>query len=102
METLEQYFTYEKDYGKILKIYNNLSKELKNLHENNMIVPTISSKTIVYDDGFKFDNAIESLDIDVDVNNNKLPTFYLNKFTDQEIIKQMEDNGIPYNEEFCF
>ena len=64
METLEQYFTYEKDYGKILKIYNNLSKELKNLHENNMIVPTISSKTIVYDDGFKFDNAIESLDIE--------------------------------------
>ncbi|MBR1385280.1 MAG: hypothetical protein IJ568_00455 [Bacilli bacterium] len=64
METLEEYFAYEKDYGNILKIYYNLSKELKTLHENNMIVPIISSKTITYNDGFKFNNEIESLDIE--------------------------------------
>jgi hypothetical protein len=51
METLNQYFTYENDYSSLNDIFINLSRKLKFIHEDNMIIPRLNGDSILYDDG---------------------------------------------------
>jgi hypothetical protein len=50
METLNQYFTYENDYSNLNDIFIKISRQLKENHENNMIIPELTSDNIIYDE----------------------------------------------------
>lgn len=58
MDTLKSYFMYENDTSNISDIFNNLSKQLKIIHSHGMVVPNLSSESIVVDEDYNlsFDN----------------------------------------------
>lgn len=43
METLRTYFSYENDIDNVSELFENLSRQLKVIHANNMVVPNINS-----------------------------------------------------------
>ena len=52
METLRTHFSYEKDLDSVPGLFENLSKQLKVIHSNNMVVPRINSDEIyLFDEG---------------------------------------------------
>ena len=57
METLESYLTYENDFSNIISIFDNLSKQLKIIHDNGMVVSSLSSSTIICDEDNNFSFA---------------------------------------------
>lgn len=50
MESLKQYFLYNKDYDDMSNLYYDISKSLKLLHDNKKCVLKLSSDTIFLDD----------------------------------------------------
>ena len=60
METLSDYFSYNNDYSDIEKIYYNLSKKMKIIHESGKVIPNFSSSAIVFDDGFDYARTQEA------------------------------------------
>lgn len=58
METMRDYFSYNRDYNNLPDIFNSLYKKLNIIHDNGMCVPRISSDNIFYDEDFSFDNMV--------------------------------------------
>ncbi len=54
MQTLTDYFSYNNDYTEVGKVFYNLSKKMKEAHNNGMAILYFSSNNIIYDNGFKF------------------------------------------------
>ena len=71
METLNQYFTYENDYTNLNSIFINLSRKLKSVHEDNLIVPELTGDTISYDDdSFSFTYIEETDNVSINKRRN--------------------------------
>ena len=71
METLREYFTYNNDCD-ISSIFYILSRKLKIIHENKMVVPVIDANHILCDNGFSFDRMQLPNNIEEDKENNVL------------------------------
>ena len=54
MQTLYDFFCYNDDYYEAEHIFLNLSKRLKEIHDNNKIVLNLSSKSIIFDENVDF------------------------------------------------
>ena len=65
MQTLYDYFCYNDDYYEAERIFLNLSKRLKEIHSNNMIVSNLSSKSIVFDENVDFVSQQEAYNFEV-------------------------------------
>ena len=72
MINLEEYFSYNKDYDNIPLIYDDLSKQLKNIHNSGMIVSDLSSKSIIYDEQIHYSNIEKPYHFDVQKRENIL------------------------------
>jgi len=72
METLNQYFSYNKDYNDMINAYRILYKKMKIIHDNGMQVPYIDSNHILYDGTFSFDSMVLSQNIEVGKRENLL------------------------------
>lgn len=70
METLSQYFLYNNDYANVKNIFVNLSRQLKIIHEHEMIIPNLNSESIVVDDDFSFSKMEESDNFSLDQRRN--------------------------------
>lgn len=71
METLNQYFSYNKDCS-ISDVFYQLYKQMKVIHDNGMIVPLVDSNHILFDGSFTFDDKSLSNNIELDKNENLL------------------------------
>ena len=60
MLDLGEYFSYNNDISSVSNVFENLSRHMKEIHNQNMIVPNLSSKTISCDNGFHFISTEES------------------------------------------
>ena len=49
METLKEYFLSNDDYSDLPNIFSNLSRQLKVIHENDMVVPQLNSDKILFE-----------------------------------------------------
>lgn len=67
METLKDYFSYEVDSSNVDRIIEDLSRQLKMIHERGAVIRPLSCDSIVYDNKFYFD----SLNKPVDFNSEK-------------------------------
>lgn len=47
METLKEHFSYERDFDELPELFENLSRQLRIIHSNNMIVPKVNANEIV-------------------------------------------------------
>ena len=54
MNTLRAYYTYEQEFDSISELYENLSRQLKIIHSNNMVVSDITSDEIYLGDSMAF------------------------------------------------
>lgn len=70
METLNDFFLYENDLDSVSEIYEELSRQLKIIHSNNMIVNNINSKSITYDDNLNFEDISSPSNFEADKRNN--------------------------------
>jgi hypothetical protein len=60
METLRTHFSYENDLENVSELYENLSRQLKIIHSNNMVVPNINSDEIYLGESMAFKPVKES------------------------------------------
>ena len=62
METLHNYFIYNKDYPRMNSIFKDLSSKLEAIHDKNMIVSNLTSNGIIHDDNdsFFFETVVPS------------------------------------------
>ena len=54
METLREHFSYEKDYDELPELFESLSRQLKIIHNNNMIIPKLNSDVIIMGDSMAY------------------------------------------------
>lgn len=54
METMNQYFSYNKDYSQLPAIFGGLYRKLRIIHDNGMYVSSINSSSIIHDSDFSF------------------------------------------------
>lgn len=54
METMNQYFSYNKDYSKLPVIFGSLYRKMRIIHDNGMYVSSINSSSIIHDADFSF------------------------------------------------
>ena len=47
METLKEYFLSNNDYSNLPNIFSNLSKQLKIIHDNGMVIPLLNSDLVI-------------------------------------------------------
>ena len=72
MQTLKDYFSYNNDYSEINKIFYGLSKKMKDIHNDGMIIANFSSSSIVYDNDFNYEYKQIPNVFDVEKKNNNL------------------------------
>lgn len=65
MLNLGEYFSYNKEVSSVSSIFEGLSRQLKEIHNQKMIVPNLSSKSISCDNGFRFINMVEPYNFEV-------------------------------------
>lgn len=54
METMNQYFSYNKDYSQLPVIFGSLYRKMRIIHDNGMYVSSINSSSIIHDADFSF------------------------------------------------
>ena len=54
METLRTHFSYENDLDSASELFENLSRQLKIIHSNNMVVPSVNSDEIYLGESMAF------------------------------------------------
>lgn len=103
METLNQYFSYNKDYNDMINAYRVLYKKMKIIHDNGMQVPYIDSNHILYDGSFSFDSMVLSQNIEVGRRENLLSLTklflgtYLSLSTEFRDFSQVDDEWVSTN-----
>ena len=102
METLKQYFSYNKDCD-LSGIFYLLSRKMKVIHQNAMYVPVVDANHIVFDNDFSFDNMALSSDFINDRKNNieNLAKIFIGAFlslgTEFYDLSQVDNNWLINN-----
>ena len=47
METLREHFSYEREFDELPELFESLSRQLRIIHNNNMIIPRLNSDEII-------------------------------------------------------
>lgn len=55
METLKDYFSYEMDSSNVDSVFENLSRQMKVIHEHGLVIPTLSCDSISFNNNFSFE-----------------------------------------------
>ena len=107
MESLKTYFSYENDFDDVSELYENLSRQLKIIHSNNMIVPNMNSDEITLGDSIAF-KAEKSNDFEAKKREN-IVSFaklmigtYLSKSTGFKDFSNVDDNWFISNFDSIF
>jgi hypothetical protein len=110
METLHNYFIYNKDYPRMNSIFKDLSSKLEAIHDKNMIVSNLTSNGIIHDDNdsFFFETVVPSNNFEEDKKRNILDfsKLILGAFLSLEIgfrdFSKIDDSWVKDNcEEIC-
>jgi hypothetical protein len=70
MATLGDYFSYNDDYSELNTIYDNLSREMKDIHNSGKVITNFSSSSINFDDGISFDSVGNPVNFELEKRNN--------------------------------
>ena len=104
METLKEYFLSNNDYSNLPNIFSNLSKQLKIIHDNGMVIPLLNSDKIAVDNGeFSFQYMTEANNYELEKRRN-ITAFaklmlgtYLSLSTNFNDFSSVDDNWFSQN-----
>ena len=65
MMNLGDYFSYNSDDSDISFIFEKIFRQLEDIHNKGMVVSFLTSKSILYDDDFRFSDIIEPYDFEL-------------------------------------
>lgn len=72
METLREVYSYDNNLDDATEVFYKISRELKIIHANNMVVPNLNSNEIVFGDSMYFKNMRKSNNFEIEKRNNIL------------------------------
>ncbi len=104
METLKEYFLSNNDYSNLPNIFSNLSRQLKIIHDNGMVIPLLNSDKIAVDNGeFSFQYMTEANNYELEKRKN-ITSFaklilgtYLSLSTNFNDFSSVDDNWFSQN-----
>ena len=104
METLKEYFLSNNDYSNLPNIFINISKQLKIIHDNGMVIPLLNSDKIAVDNGeFSFQYMTEANNYELEKRRN-ITAFaklmlgtYLSLSTNFNDFSSVDDNWFSQN-----
>ena len=70
MGTLKDYFSYELDSEELSSVFEDLSRQLKIIHSNNMVVPDLTSNEIIFNQKLSFKTIEPSNNFEAEKRNN--------------------------------
>lgn len=103
METLKEYYSYENDLDGVTELFENLSRELKIIHSNNMVVPNLNSNEIVFGESMLYKTIKRSDNFELEKRNNILSLakiitgIYLSSGTEFKDFSQVKDEWFIEN-----
>ena len=108
METLREHFSYEKDFDELPELFESLSRQLRIIHSNNMIIPRLNSDEIIMGGSMSY-NPVRQEDINqnekrrnlLDLNKIMIGT-YLSLETGFRDFSQVDDNWFLENFDSIF
>ncbi len=110
METLHNYFIYNKDYPRMNSIFEDLSSQLEDIHDRGMVVSNLTSNGIIHDDddSFRFESIVQSDNFEEDKKSNIIDfsKLILGTFLSLEIgfrdFSKLDDSWVKENcEDIC-
>lgn len=60
METLKDFFSYEMDSSNVDNVIENLSRQMKVIHEHGLVIPSLTCDSISFDNNFSFESMSRS------------------------------------------
>ena len=70
MATLKDYFSYNDDYSEITGIYDQLSRQMKDVHNSGQVISNFSSDSIEFNDGISFYNVSDPVNYELEKRKN--------------------------------
>ncbi len=70
METLKDYFSYEMDSSNIDGVIENLSRQMKIIHEHGLVIPSLSCDSVSFDNNFSFESMSKPINFEVEKKEN--------------------------------